>query len=463
MKHAVLNYSLIAVVINSVLASPARAEEEVAAPLSQAELIEQLDQRIRVLDRKLELEQEAAAERAKKTPVVSADNKGFSIQSPDGAYVLRLRGVANIDARTYLDSTTSDTFQLRAIRPSFEGTLAKIYDFRVTPDFGNGRTIILDAYADARLNPAFKLRIGKAKAPFGLERLQSDSDTKFIERGLPNNLIPNRDIGVQAFGDLLDGRISYALSYSNGVADGGSSESLSPADADSSNRKSYGARVFTTPFKDSDSDALRGLGFGLAADRSDDKSAASPKYRSPGQQDIFSYRSGTAASLDGDRLRVSPQAYYYNGGLGVLGEYVVVHQDVSNSTKSDTLTNTSWQLAASYLLTGEDASYKGVKPKRAFELGKEGWGAWELVARYSTLKIDDDAFSGGANSFADPTKSSRDAKALAAGVNWYLNDNVRVALNYEYTRYSDGGGGTVTAPTDRPNEKILFSRVQIAY
>ena len=51
------------------------------------------------------------------------------------------------------------------------------------------------------------------------------------------------------------------------------------------------------------------------------------------------------------------------------------------------------------MLTGEDASYRGVvKPSEPFSPGKGGWGAWELVGRYGELEIDDDAFP----LFADP-------------------------------------------------------------
>ena len=51
------------------------------------------------------------------------------------------------------------------------------------------------------------------------------------------------------------------------------------------------------------------------------------------------------------------------------------------------------------MLTGEDASYRGVtRPNHPFTVGSAGWGAWELVARYGELEVDDAAFP----VFADP-------------------------------------------------------------
>jgi hypothetical protein len=58
----------------------------------------------------------------------------------------------------------------------------------------------------------------------GLERLQSGSELLFVERGLPTNLVPNRDVGAQLFGDLFDGTISYALGAFNGVPDLGNGD-----------------------------------------------------------------------------------------------------------------------------------------------------------------------------------------------------------------------------------------------
>ena len=48
-----------------------------------------------------------------------------------------------------------------------------------------------------------KFRFGKFKPPVGLERLVSDSDMLFVERALPTDLVPNRDVGVQVYGENL--------------------------------------------------------------------------------------------------------------------------------------------------------------------------------------------------------------------------------------------------------------------
>ena len=162
-----------------------------------------------------------------------------------------------------------------------------------------------------------------------------------------------------------------------------------------------------------------------------------------------------------------------------------------------TLNNDAWQIAGTYLLTGEDSSFKGVKPKNDFDLDKGGWGAWELALRYSEMSIDSDTFKNQsgqlagqtgadatptlAQSYADPTLSAKKAKTWTAGINWYLNSNAKIVLNYEQTSFDGGAisGSSFTAVgasrslstagvtardiKDREDERALFARFQVAF
>jgi phosphate-selective porin OprO/OprP len=474
-------------------------------------LVQELDQKVKILDRKSEIAAEDAAAAKKETPIVNASEKGFGLKSADGNFELKLRGQIQADGRLFTDQEgfssgngstaspakpASDTFLLKQFRPILQGTLWGKYDFLLTPDFGSGKTIVQDAYVDAKFQPWLQLKVGKQKTPFGIERLQGDADGKFTERGLPNNLVPNRDIGAQVHGLVANGTVDYALGYFNGVVDGNSSDSYTNSDTDNNRDKDFVARIFATPFKNAPG-ALQGLGFGLAATYANLEGSGGagtsaqglnesnlPSFKSNlGQLSFFKYRTAAASATngtyaDGDRIRWSPQFYYYNGPFGLLGEYVQVDQDVSRNTSAtvrrhDKLQNDAWQVVASWLLTGEDAGYANPTPKNPFNADKAGWGAWELVARYSELNVDDKAFSPfgtgtaaakQARSYADPRASARQASAWAAGVNWYLNKNLKLALDYEETRFD--GGWTNAAGTsfeDRPTEKVISTRLQLAF
>lgn len=426
------------------------------------------EQRIKVLERKLEIQDENAAAAAASTPVVKASSTGFSVQSADAKNTIRLRGNFAFDGRWYSDSSTpqtADTWLFRRVRPYVEGTLASIYDFRFMPDFGGGKAIVVDAYAAARLKPWAVITAGKFKGPVGLERLQPDQYNRFLELGLPSVLVPNRDLGVQFGGELGKGLVAYQVGIFNGTTDGVSSDANASPDADNDGRKHADARVFLQPFVNSDNFALRGLGVGIGGStghtRGSEASGLLPTYKTPGQQNMFAYRTGTFA--DGDVQRISPQAYYYLGRFGLLGEYVQVKEDLSRVNgavrRSDTLKHDAWQIQFATFLTGEDESYAAFTPNADFAIGKPGWGALELALRYHQLTLDDATFTGGANSFANPATSPRKATAAGIGLNWYLTQTIKWQLDYEVTSF-DGGA---TAGGDRKDEKAILTRFALTF
>ncbi len=446
-----------------------RAAEPTDDPAALKQEIDDLAERLKVLERKLEVQQEAATTAAAEAPVLKAGPKGFSFQSKDGANVIRLRGLVQVDDRYFLDDTTAasaSTVGVRRVRPIIEGTVNNIYDFRIVPDFAQGKTVLFDAYVAARFTPSFVVTAGKFKPPVGLERLQSAADIRFVERGLPTDLVPNRDIGLQLSGDLFTAHVNYALGYFNGVADGTGSDLT--ADVDTDGDGDAAARLFFLPGASSDNFAWRGLGFGVAATYAHtDGTVTSTQLaplKSPGQQNFFAYRTGaTATFADGKRFRLAPQFYYYYGRFGLIGEYVQSEQDLTRVngavTRSDTITNSAWQVAFHWFVTGEEEAYRGFTPGTVFSPANGTWGAFELVARYHELDVDDDAFAGGANSFADPATQASKASAWGLGASWYLNQNVKIVLDFDHTTFDGGAAGGA----NRGDEEVLLSRVQLSF
>lgn len=446
--------------------------------------IESLERRLKADEQRLrELERQQHAPRrstSKDAAGVRWGPKGLALASADGSNVLRLGALVQADGRYFTDSGTSsasNTWLLRRVRPILQGTLDDIYDFKLMPDFGGGKTIVQDAFIAARFKPWLMVTVGKFKPPVGLERLQSAADNRFIERAMPTDLVPNRDIGVQLGGDLAGGRINYSVGVFNGVADGTSSDNNPTPDFSSTGKGDIAARFFLRPLLLSANPALSGLGFGVAGTYV--RATGSPantllaSYKTSGQQTLFSYRGNTAATptqpelsngtyASGERLRLAPQLYYYAGPIGLLAEYTRVRQGVARVNggvdRSTLLTNSAWQIQLSWLTTGEHESFGGVTPNHPFRVSGLGWGALELVARVQELTVDPQAFADSGNSFANPTRSAQRARAAGIGVNWYLNRNLKWALDYELTRFKGGAVGG-----DRPDEKALFTRFQIAF
>jgi len=462
-----------------------------------------VDQKVKIVERKQELVNEDVSKKLKDAPTVTASNRGFGIRSPDKDFEFRLRGLAHIDYRVYDGDAhaqttgnvpvATDGFLARRIRPTFEGTLFGKYGFRFTPEFAesgdggaaasgdrrNNRVRVVDAYFDINAADQYKLRIGKHKPFVGLERLQSGSDIKFIERSyVSNNILPNRDIGVSLHGDLLGKKLNYAVGYFNGVADGGDNFTS----VDDNTDKDFAWRVFTTPFSDSYG-PLAGLGFGVAGTwATDSNTNALPRYRTPGQNQFFAY-AGTVTAA-GTRNRISPQAYYYKGPLGLIAEYAQVTQDVRRAATAAVgaggaatnavaaidpteLKNDAWQIAATWLLTGEDASFRGVKPLQPFKFGEpSGWGAWEVGLRYQENQLDNAAarFADNNGGTAGRAGYALGARTWGVGLSWYHNENSKFLINYEDTRLDDLVAGAAAPTVLRGDkERFLSFRYQISY
>ncbi len=444
------------------LVQKVNALEQQRGPAQQAAAIQDLDQKVRILARQRENDQEAAATVAKAAPKISLGANGFSFSSADSNFVAQLHGVVQFDGRTFFQdggANGNDGFLLRRARPIISGTVFHDFDFNLTPDFGGSTVQIQDAWLSYRYSPRLQFQAGKFKSPVGLEHLQSDPVTSFNERSLATDLVPNRDIGIAVKGDLFNGAASYTLGLFNGAQDySGTTTNQSFQDD-----KAFAGRVFFQPWKNSDLNALRGFGFGVGGSyqanhpNTNAATGLTPGFTTDGQQRFFTYAAGVNAN--GAAWRVSPQAYYYYGPFGLLGEYVISDQQVKKAAASVDLQNTAWEVSGSWLLTGEDASYTGVTPRHPFDPRNNQWGAWQLVARYAALDVDNKAFAGGV--FADPTKSASGAEAWSVGLNWYLNKNFRANLSYSHTIF-DGYKGAAPGVGKQP-EDVLFSRLQLTF
>lgn len=406
-------------------------------------------------------------EKLKSQKVLAGWQDGFFLQSPDGDYQLKLRGLIHADARVFpfeSGDTGTDSLFLRRVRPIFEGKVAKYFDFRIMPDFAGGTTTLLDAYGRVTYFPAAQLTAGKFKSPLSLERLQSANALTFIERSIANSLAPNREVAITLGGSVLDGRLSYEGGVFNGAIDGGSN------DGDVTSDKDFQGRLWAEPFKTSTTAALRGLGFGIAGTygTAKEEDYGSLTYRTSGRSRYFRFDTtgGARVLFDGTRGRIAPQAYWYWGPFGLLGEYIRGETDLVRVTVADgvetrqdgVLETDGWVIQASWVLTGEKASYKQVIPDEPFDPRNGKWGAFEVGARASQVNVDDGIFDRG---FASRANGSVDnATAWTAGVNWYLNKWFKFQINYERTEFD---GDLEFSGKPRGHEDVLLSRFQILY
>ena len=387
---------------------------------------------------------------APQTPVFAGPD-GVGIQSSNGDFRLQIGVLAHADARFALDDETGgvvDTFAVRRFRPYLRGRLARRFEFYFNPDLAGGTLTVQDAYVDTVFAPAFRLRVGKSKTPFGMERLHSASNILFFERALPTSLVPNRDVGIQVLGDLAGGLVSYLAGVMNGVPDGAS------GDVDTTDSKDVSGRLVVRPFSRAESShPARGLGLGISGSNGRQSGAgALPTFRTSILQTFFSYQ---GASADGARTRYSPQGFYYFGPFGGFVEYIHTELPIVEGGVRQEIAHEAWQVAASWVLTGEPATdaATGVRPRASFDFGNGNWGALQVAARYHTLAVDEQAVTLG---FAAPGSSTK-ASSWTVGLNWYLTQNVRYTVNVERTVFDDEPDGL------RPAENALAFRAQVSF
>jgi len=410
---------------------------------------------------------------------VSMGANGFSAVSADKDYSFRLHGLVQLDSRTFFKdnaySDGNDGFLLRRARPIFETTVFRNIDGVVVPEFGGSSVQLYDAYLNYRLSSGLQLRAGKFKGPVGLENLQTDAAASFNERSLVSDFIPMRNTGVELHGDLDHGTIQWAGGVFNGDGD-----SRLAGNSPYSDDLEYAGRLFLQPFAATDATYVKGVGFGIGASYSEVSSNSSalpsttggtlPGYVSPGQQQFFAYNPTFGNVVgNGSHWRISPQGYYYVGPFGVLTEYIITEQDVLNTgtLRRAHLDHSAWQVSGQWVLTGEPASFEGIKPARPFSPLSGGWGAWQLVARYSELDLDDQTFKG----FSDSLTSARGAQSWSVGLNWWLTQNVRVLTSFSATTFEGGGkmnvndASTLSAPAtiSHQTELLLCTRLQLAF
>ena len=384
-------------------------------------------------------------------PTAVAGEDGFAIQSPDGDFRLQIGLLAHADGRVAIDDDGGqvvDTFAFRRLRPYLRGRFSGRFEFYLNPDLAGGTLVVQDAYVDTVFARAFRIRAGKGKTPFGLERLHSASNLLFFNRALPTALAPNRDLGIQVLGDVSRGVVSYMAGVMNGVPDGGS------ADVDSADGKDVSGRVAVRPFNRIVASPLRGLGLAVSASYGRQTGAAAlPSFRTQSaEQPFFSY---SGAVADGIRRRYSPQAFYYFRGFGGFAEYVLTAMPIREADVREEITHDAWQVAVSYVLTGENATDAaiGVRPRARFDFSRGGFGAFQVAARYHTLRVDDRALTLG---FGTPGSSTR-ADAWTLGLNWYLTGNFRYTFNFERTIFDGEPDGP------RPAENAFVFRTQVSF
>jgi phosphate-selective porin OprO/OprP len=440
------------------IAAPAMAQS--AGNASQAQL-EALAQQIQALQGQLTSLKDSVAKdkvatekRLTDMPKVSADGGRMRVQTADKNFDIALRARIHMDYGTWVnkDNYTTDAtdgFQMRRAFLGVAGTVYKDWGFEFTGNFANDRGGASQIQAANITYNGFKdtqVIVGVFQPKFTLDDSTSSNDIPFMERSPVGNIVvgiggsdSRTGVGISNKGDnyFIAGYVTGNQTGTTGTVD------------DMVNLLGRAAYQF---YSSNEGGAGIGVsGVYQATPQNTARTSATAITTTASFGDRPGLRIGgnrTSLTSTGTINQIENQ-WAYGADLGAnyknfwaAGEYYLFGADTEERLPGTSTRNSfqdpefdGYYVSAGYILTGERRSYKpgewtGVKP--SWPVGQNGFGAWELAARYSVVNLIDRA--GGVSG-----TGTGEEKNWTVGVNWYVNNAIRFMVNY------------VNTTVDRPN------------
>ncbi|MGH8507319.1 MAG: OprO/OprP family phosphate-selective porin [Gammaproteobacteria bacterium] len=377
---------------------------------------------------------------AQTLPKVETKEK-LEISTPDGAFKWRIGGRLHTDAGFYSNDTGSgDTTTLasgvdiRRARLAVEATLYRNWQLKFEYDFAGNDTDVDEGIRDAYLRYLYtagwplSITVGQYKEPLGLENLTSSNDITFMERALPSRTF--NDIGGGSDGRRLGvGVHTYGndlWTAAAGIFGPNAAETTGDDDSESDPITFVGRLTLSPVHTENRAVHLGFAGSWLNPDDNDEV-----RFRQRPEMRVGADRlvdTGNLATDDVNRFGAEAAGVY--GPFSLQGEYLWA--TTSGTDVDPDLAFNGWYIFGSWILTGESRGYdyqegrfKNPKPKGI--VGKGGYGAWELLARYSTLDLSDETVDGG------------EEDNFTFGVNWYPTPNYKFMANYVKVLDIEGG------------------------
>jgi len=420
--------------------STAQASGQTVTP----EQVEDLQKQISVLEKKLEsvqkntfLNASAGYMPTKGTfapPDVLVTMKGNSPRfcTADGFNCVGITGRLHFDVGGYNYTPNSaatvpqdlqDGVNARRARIGIVGKFARDWTYALIGEFGgsqDGSGTINNAFVSYRGFKNTSIDLGYMKVMYSLEQATSSNNITFMERSSAQVLSADLGAGGQraAVGVTTYDKWWWAGAYLTG-----------PERAyDHSLRVPYSAvgRLVITPINTDVATFLFGGDVLYLAEVGGPPGVNDLRMRERIELRIDPTRVLDTHNMSNvDDVRVlSAEVGGAIGPFHAQGEYF--DYSISRLRGSSDLHFQGGYVQAGYILTGEkrkyyqhDAAFGGVKPSHPFFWDAAGGiGAWEIAARYSYMDLNDNLVFGGKQ------------ENIVVGLNWYLNDNMRLMFNW---------------------------------
>ena len=360
------------------------------------------------------------------------------LASPSSAYKLwfdirvQADGAVFFGAPDYADPIGNGT-SIRRARFAVKGQIDEKWYGEFDMDLANGLVELKDAIVRYTGIPNLDLQVGNFKENFSIQRNTTSRYLQFMERPMVcSALTPSRHLGVNAK-YAKDWLWFSAGAFTQEVA--GAEEWTNVAD----NNKDFGrnsgysltTKLVVRPFYKLDNASLHiGAAYSYRKSLVSEATGEWGTYRASARNSTSINRkkyldTNNLPGLDHHNLWTVELAGHW-GGLRYEAAYIA-----DNVLFKDTpaLNFNGWYAQAGYLLFGGKQRYdaNGAKYTKV-ERGRE-WGDIELCGRYEFCNLNSGTVYGGC------------AEAYTLGLNFWVNNNVKMQLNYQYNnndRYANG-------------------------
>jgi phosphate-selective porin OprO/OprP len=358
----------------------------------------------------------------------------------------QLRGRVQVDAVVAAQSqasqdeigTIQNGYGLRRARLGAQGTIDHAARWVAEADFAGGKVSVRDMYVALTALPCVdEVRVGNFREPFSLDGATSSNDITFMERSPLNQLDPTRNWGVAGSWYAEADRATLAVGVFRN---------------DSSNGQSLGnggnwaatGRLTALPLYDDTEDAFRLIHVGGAISYRVPLNGVVTYSQEP-QSPLLTVADNPSSSfLPTISVPASSQQLYNLQAALVLDSFSLQGEWIATTiqqTGGGVVFLHGFYVDASYFLTGEHRGYNFhtaafdkvavLNPLwRAGDKSVRGCGAVELAARFAYANFDSPNLPLVPTNPPDGPQAGTTLYQATFGVNWYLNDNTRVMLNY---------------------------------
>ncbi len=370
--------------------------------------------------KKASIEKEVAQEQFEKEPTVkvTADKGGIQAKSSDDEFVVKIGGRIMVDSAWYDEdgAEMGNGTELRRARIHIQGFMFRDWGYKLQYDFtGNGKGGIKDALISYNGFEHVQLKVGNFKAPFMLQEQTSSKYITFTERSLLDTFAAGRHIGVMA--STKHKHWTAAVGFFG--------DSVSTAEKGKDEGWSVSGRLTFAPINEK----TRVIHLGVASDYREIGDEGSIRFKQQPETHVSNTNIVDTRDINfaDNALKLGAEFAAVEGPFSIQSEYIWTKVDRSRGADLD---YDGWYAQAGYFLTGESQRYKegkfgGVSPKSV--VGRGGYGAWQLAARYSSVDLNDHEIEGG------------QADSVTVGINWFPTPTLRFSGNYVNVLDVDGG------------------------